>query len=141
MAIGNRCPPYNKLHVALLPSDSDSKLISRLLKYNIETIIYDPSDNHKALWDAIKMAQKEIRTNPRVAPERFESIKGLGRFIASTYSRMKVRDAPEPLRVNRNWCGKSPPLCQLFLVLQVVMPILNIGIFFTLYTFVKPLIY
>lgn len=90
-------PPYNKLHVALLPSDSDSKLISRLLKYNIETIIYDPSDNHKALWDAIKMAQKEIRTNPRVAPERFESIKGLGRFIASTYSRMKVRDAPEPL--------------------------------------------
>ena len=35
--------------------------------------------------------------------------------------------------VNRNWCGKSSPFCQLFLVLQVVMPILNIDIFYPFY--------
>ncbi|MEA3384893.1 MAG: methylenetetrahydrofolate reductase [Thermodesulfobacteriota bacterium] len=33
------------------------------------------------------------------------------------------------LWVNRNWCGKSSPFCQLFVVLQVVMPILTIDIF------------
>ncbi|MEA3358818.1 MAG: choline/carnitine O-acyltransferase [Thermodesulfobacteriota bacterium] len=35
----------------------------------------------------------------------------------------------EDLWVNRNWCGKSSPFCQLFVVLQVVMSILNIDIF------------
>ena len=40
-----------------------------------------------------------------------------------------VKGFTEKYRVNRNWCGKSSFFCQLFVVLQIVMPILNIDIF------------
>ena len=89
--------PYKKLHLALVPSDSASDLITKLAQYNIQTLIYDQTQCHKVLWEAIKKAQKETRTRPRVAPDRIESIPGLKRFVASTYARLKVGGTPEPL--------------------------------------------
>ncbi len=89
--------PYPKLHMALIPSNSDPKLNSELAKYNVEVIVYDADNNHMVLWESIKNAQREIRTLPRKAPNMIESIPGLGRFIASCYSRLAIGKRAEPL--------------------------------------------
>jgi hypothetical protein len=86
------------LHLAILASDCDEKLRYELAKYNIETIEYDPADNHETLWESIKDAQHEIRTLPRKAPDKVEPMKGLGRFLATCYSRLKLGSKAEPLR-------------------------------------------
>ncbi|MEA3386452.1 MAG: four helix bundle protein [Thermodesulfobacteriota bacterium] len=54
--------------------------------------------------------------------------KVLSESDATEYKAIVEKLGPK-LRVNRNWCGKSSLFCQLFVVLQVVMPILNIDVF------------
>ena len=90
--------PYPRLHLALLPSDGDSRLRLKLKKVNIDIIEYDPDNEHEALWEAIRTAQREIRTAPREAPDKIEPIPGLTRLIATTYSRLKLGKQAEPLR-------------------------------------------
>jgi hypothetical protein len=58
---------------------------------------YNPANNHECLWESIREAQREIRTLPRKAPYKVETIPGLGRFVASCYSRFKLRTKAEPL--------------------------------------------
>ena len=57
--------PYPCLHLALIPFDCDPKLNSSLSALNIETLAYDPSNNHDFLWESVKIAQHEIRTEKR----------------------------------------------------------------------------
>ena len=89
--------PYTQLHLALLPSDCDPKLRGELARYNIEVVEYDPETDHEDLWESIKEAQRQIRTSPREAPDKVESLPGLGRFLASCYSRLKLGVKAEPL--------------------------------------------
>ena len=92
-------PPSSlKLHMALLPNDCQEKLRYELAKYNIEVIEYDSTREHEMLWESIKLAQREIRTLPRKAPDKIESLPGLSRFIASCYARIKIGTKSEPLR-------------------------------------------
>lgn len=90
--------PYLKLHLAALPNDCEDKLRYELARYNIETIEYDSKNNYEALWESIRAAQHEIRTVPRKAPDKVEPIKGLSKFLASCYSRLKLGSKAEPLR-------------------------------------------
>lgn len=90
--------PYPRLHLALLPSDCDPRLRAELARYNIETIEYDPANEHEALWASVRTAQREIRKLPREAPDKVEPIPGLKRFVASCYARLKLGRKAEPLR-------------------------------------------
>ena len=64
----------------------------------------------------------------------FEDEKELNDFLSDTGIIIgETKPESYVIGVNRNWCGKSSPFCQLFLVLQVVMPILNIDIFYPFY--------
>jgi len=90
--------PFPSLHLALVPADCDPKFTSRLSRFNIEVIKYDQHERHRNLWEAVKIAQRDIRTMPRHAAERAEPVSGLHRFIASCYSRMKISTKAEPLR-------------------------------------------
>ena len=89
--------PHTQLHLALLPSDCDPKLRGELAKYNVEVVEYNPKIDHEDLWESIKKAQRQIRTSSREAPDKVESLPGLGRFLASCYSRLKLGVKAEPL--------------------------------------------
>ncbi|MBN2569948.1 MAG: hypothetical protein JXB42_11015 [Deltaproteobacteria bacterium] len=81
----------------MIPSDADPKLTIEFNKYNIETVTYDSSNNHDELWESIRLAQREMRTFSRQAPNKIENISGLKRFIATCYARLKISRQAEPL--------------------------------------------
>lgn len=89
--------PYPKLHMALLPDDSDKSLKAKLAAFNIEVVIYHSRNGHMDLWQAIKEAQRSIRNEPRHPPGRFELIPGMLRYLASSYTRLKLRKRTGPL--------------------------------------------
>lgn len=89
--------PYPKLHLAILPDDANTELKVELAKYNIETFYYSPLDGHAQLWDGIKVVQKTLRTKPREKVAKILSVKGIERFLATCYSRLKLGERAEPL--------------------------------------------
>ncbi len=90
--------PYPNLHMAIIPSDANPGLTSKLSNFNIQVVKYDASKNHDILWNAVKTAQRSLRTNERIAPDKLATIEGLHRFLSSCYARMKLGKQAEPLR-------------------------------------------
>jgi hypothetical protein len=90
--------PHPRLHLALVPDDCAKSLAYELAKFNVEVVEYDPDSNHESLWKSIRAAQREVRSSPRRAPDKVESVAGITRFVASCYSRLKLGDKAEPLR-------------------------------------------
>ncbi|MSM41074.1 MAG: hypothetical protein GJT30_15765 [Geobacter sp.] len=89
--------PYPKLHLALLPNDANKDLIAQLAKFNIETFFYDTSGYHAELWEGVKLAQKTLRGKPRSSTIKTAPIKGIERYLATCYSRLKIGNRAEPL--------------------------------------------
>ena len=89
------------LHTALIPEDVEHEFITRLGRMNVDTIRYDPSNHHRAVWEAIEsfQAASQAKVVAAVAPESspppFSAAK---RYLASCYARVRLSGSVHPLR-------------------------------------------
>ena len=88
-------PHFPTLHLAIIPDTKDKTLQTALGEVNIRVITYDPTDEHKELWRAIRLA-KSVDTTERQLPQKETSFLAdipqsqLHRVIAFAYARTKA---------------------------------------------------
>jgi hypothetical protein len=88
-------PNYPAMHLAVVPDGIDKRLAAEMAAVNIRVLSYDPADEHKELWRAIRTAQKAL---PSPAPEIPVTVavpkdlpqSRLHRVIAFAYARTKA---------------------------------------------------
>lgn len=92
-------PGFPKLHIALLSSNSDIQLTTRLSNFNIKTIQYKISDKHTILWKGINLASRKY-TEEQITkkPQASFPLDTIKRFIATAYTRIKLEEELKPLR-------------------------------------------
>src|SRR5437867_2594163 len=82
-------PTYDALHTAVVP-EGDQSLASRLRGVNIQTIVYDPTDNHADLWRALRFTYDSAHIRSAEEGEvRVDVTYGHGpihRFLAFTFA-------------------------------------------------------
>jgi hypothetical protein len=81
---------FPKKHFAIVPSGA-VELTEKLSEQNIELLLYDPSENHKVLWEGFERARALIAGQPAVSTTHlvptFEVAK---RLIAVCYARARM---------------------------------------------------
>ncbi len=93
-----RCGPhFDALHLALVPSGSEN-LKTHLSMVNIQTLVYDDSDNHSALWKAIRHSYDSHTTASRstvaISPAASNSVH---KYMAFAYAQMMAAELREPV--------------------------------------------
>jgi hypothetical protein len=92
-------PEYPQLHLALLPEDADTSLAAKLAALNIRTVHYEVTNGHSALWEALKLASRELtRSEKTEKPVATFETGSMQRFLAASYARFKLKDHIHPLR-------------------------------------------
>jgi hypothetical protein len=91
-------PPYLRLHLALIPSNSSGPLEAQLAQFNIEALTYSADTEHSELWAAIRYAQQALQATDALPPDKQHATPLLKRFLASCYSRLQLGKRAEPLR-------------------------------------------
>lgn len=92
-------PNFPKMHCALLPKDADDKFVRKLTEYNIKVIFYESSYGHFALWEGIKISSRKIPNDiKREKPKPEFPLKPIQRFLATSYSQLKMSKVLQPLR-------------------------------------------
>lgn len=81
---------YPKKHFAIVPAGA-IELTEKLSEQNIEVVLYDPSDNHKVLWDGIEEARKMVVAPIPPTSARLTSKFDIARrLIAVCYARIRM---------------------------------------------------
>ena len=92
-------PGFPKLHLAILPADADRRLITQLTRFNIETVQYEASEEHSALWEGIKLTSRKFTRAQKVKkPTANFPLDAIKRFVATSYARAKLEEELQPLR-------------------------------------------
>jgi len=92
-------PGFPELHLALVSAATDTRLMARLAQFNIETVQYEASSEHFALWEGITLASRKFTMAQKVIkPAASPPLGAIKRFIATSYARAKLENELQPLR-------------------------------------------
>ena len=92
-------PGFPKLHLAILPADADQRLTAQLTRFNIETIQYEISEEHSALWEGINLTSRKFTMAQKAEkPMAHLPLDTIKRFVATSYARAKLEEELQPLR-------------------------------------------
>lgn len=92
---------FPELHRAILPATAPSDLIALLGSANIQTLFYDPVDDHRNLWHAIRLAADSKRfSTPQIAGSDIsldQNFARFKRFAAFSFAQLTTREVQAPL--------------------------------------------
>jgi hypothetical protein len=92
-------PGLSNLHLAILPADADAKFKAQLARFHIDTVEYDTSENHAALWQGITLATRQFAQSKKIEkPKASFPLTDVRRFLATSYARAKLESELQPLR-------------------------------------------
>ncbi|HZT31006.1 MAG TPA: SIR2 family protein [Bryobacteraceae bacterium] len=91
-------PAFPRKHLALLPNGNEA-LAWQLIRMNVEVVLYDPANNHSALWTGIEEAAGICGIDtPRPSRRRFEPLQQAREVLAMCYASATLGKGIEPLR-------------------------------------------